>query len=44
MGANRGILPPLPEDQRPRDKRLRYMAVAERAVASFQQWLEENNF
>ena len=44
MGANMGILPPLPEDQRPRDKRLRYMAVAERAVASFQQWLEENNF
>ena len=29
MGANMGILPPLPEDQRPRDKRLRYMAVAE---------------
>lgn len=44
MGANMGILPPLPEDQRPRDKRLRYMAVAERAVASFQQWLDENNF
>ena len=42
MGANMGILPPLPEDQRPRDKRLRYMAVAERAVASFQQWLDEN--
>lgn len=44
MGANMGILPPLPEDQRPRDKRLRYMAVVERAVASFQQWLDENNF
>ena len=43
MGANIGILPPLPEDQRPRDKRLRYMAVAERAVASFQQWLDENS-
>ena len=41
MGANMGILPPLPEDKRPRDKRLRYMAQAERAVASFQQWLEE---
>ena len=41
MGANMGILPPLPEDQRPRDKRLRYMAQAERAVASFQHWLEE---
>ena len=44
MGANMGILPPLPEDKRPRDKRLRYMAVAERAVASFQQWLDANNF
>ena len=33
----------LPDDQRPRDKRLRYMAVAERAVASFQQWLEETS-
>ena len=43
-GREHGILPPLPEDQRPRDKRLRYMAVAERAVASFQQWLDENNF
>lgn len=41
MGANMGILPPLPAESRPRDKRLRYMAVAERAVASFQQWLDE---
>ena len=41
MGANMGILPPLPEESRPRDKRLRYMAQAERAVASFQQWLDE---
>ena len=41
MGANMGILPPLPAETRPRDKRLRYMAQAERAVASFQQWLEE---
>ena len=41
MGANMGILPPLPAESRPRDKRLRYMAVAERAVASFQQWLNE---
>ena len=41
MGANMGILPPLPAETRPRDKRLRYMAVAERAVASFQQWLDE---
>ena len=44
MGANMGILPPLPAETRPRDKRLRYMAVAERAVASFQQWLDANNF
>ena len=42
MGANMGILPPLPEESRPRDKRLRYMAAAQRAVASFQQWLDEN--
>ena len=34
-------LPPLPAETRPRDKRLRYMAQAERAVASFQHWLEE---
>lgn len=32
---------PMPVESRPRDKRLRYMAVAERAVASFQQWLNE---
>ncbi len=38
MGANMGILPPL--EDRPRDKRLRYMAQAERAVASFQRWLD----
>ena len=38
MGANMGILPPL--EDRPRDKRLRYMAQAQRAVASFQSWLE----
>ena len=42
MGANMGILPPLPEESRPRDKRLRYMAQAQRAVASFQHWLDEN--
>lgn len=42
IGANMGILPPLPAETRPRDKRLRYMAQAERAVASFQHWLEEN--
>ena len=39
--ANKYISNPLPEDQRPRDKRLRYMAQAERAVASFQRWLDE---
>lgn len=44
MGANMGILPPLPAESRPRDKRLRYMAVAERAVVSFQQWLDETGF
>lgn len=44
MGANMGILPPLPAESRPRDKRLRYMAVAERAVASFQQWLDATGF
>ena len=43
MGANMGILPPLPEESRPRDKRLRYMAQAERAVASFQHWLDETS-
>lgn len=34
MGANFGILPPLPE--RIRDKRLRYMALAERALAALE--------
>ncbi len=29
MGANMGILYPPPAETRPRDKRLRYMAVAE---------------
>ena len=32
MGASMGLLPPLPE--RVKDKRLRYLALAERAVAS----------
>ena len=41
MGANMGILPPLPPESRPRDKRLRYLAQAERAVASFQTWLDQ---
>ena len=43
MGANMGILPPLSEESRPRDKRLRYMAQAQRAVASFQHWLDETS-
>lgn len=43
MGANMGILPSLPEESRPRDKRLRYLVQAERAVASFQRWIDENN-
>lgn len=34
MGANMGILPPLCEAERPRWRRLRYQAVAERAPAS----------
>jgi methylenetetrahydrofolate--tRNA-(uracil-5-)-methyltransferase len=38
MGANMGILPPL--EERPRDKRLRYMKAAERAVESFQTWVD----
>ncbi len=38
MGANMGILPPLPAEQRPRDKRLRYTLQAQRAVASFDTW------
>ena len=37
MGANMGILPVL--ENRPRDKRLRYLAQAERAVADFKEWL-----
>ena len=39
MGANMGILPPL--ENRPRDKRQRYLAQAARAVASFQGWVDE---
>lgn len=39
MGANMGILPPL--EQRPRDKRLRYLAAAQRAVESMKGWLAQ---
>ena len=38
MGANMGILPPL--EDRPRDKRLRYLAQAQRAAASMQRWVD----
>lgn len=41
MGANMGILPPLPAESRPRDKRLRYLAQAQRAADSFQIWVDE---
>lgn len=36
MGANMGILPPLPEPVR--DKRARYAALASRALAAMEQW------
>ena len=39
MGANMGILPEL--EQRPRDKRERYLAIANRALESMKAWLEE---
>ena len=39
MGANMGLLPPLAEPVR--DKRLRYAALADRAVASMKNWLGE---
>lgn len=39
MGANMGILPPLEEHIR--DKRERYLAIANRAVAAMEQWAEE---
>ncbi len=38
MGANMGILPPL--ENRPRDKRDRYQAAAERAVAGMERWVK----
>lgn len=40
MGANFGILPPLPN--RVRDKRQRYLALAERALEDLQKFSEEN--
>ena len=39
MGANMGLLPPT--ETHIRDKRLRYMALAERAVADMTQWAQE---
>ena len=41
MGANMGILPPLEEHIR--DKRERYLAIANRAVAAMEQWAEETH-
>ena len=38
MGANMGILPPLTAEQRPRDKRERYLVLARRALDSFDRW------
>lgn len=39
MGANMGILPEL--EERPRDKRERYLAIANRALESMKAWLSE---
>ncbi len=39
MGANMGLLPPLPEAVR--DRRLRYGALAERAMSSLRRYLED---
>ncbi|MDL2324665.1 methylenetetrahydrofolate--tRNA-(uracil(54)-C(5))-methyltransferase (FADH(2)-oxidizing) TrmFO [Ruminococcaceae bacterium OttesenSCG-928-A16] len=39
MGANMGLLPPLGEEIR--DKRLRYAALAQRALAATDEWLAE---
>ena len=39
MGANMGILPPLPE--KIRDKKARYLALAERSLAALKRTLEE---
>lgn len=41
MGANFGILPPL--DEKIRDKQERYMKIAERGVASLEEFLKENS-
>lgn len=42
MGANMGLLPPLPE--RVRDKKLRYLQTAERAIAALKAELSEKGF
>ena len=42
MGANMGLLPPLPE--RVRDKKLRYLQTAERAMAALKAELAEKGF
>ena len=38
MGANMGLLPPLPDEEAPRDKHLRYAALANRALAALEGW------
>ena len=38
MGANFGVLPPLPE--KIRDKRERYMALSQRALIDLEKWKE----
>ena len=42
MGANMGLLPPLPE--RVRDKKLRYLQTAERAINALKAELAEKDF
>ena len=37
MGANMGLLPPM--EERVRDKRLRYLAVAQRGMAALEDYL-----
>ncbi len=41
MGANFGVLPEL--DDRPRDKKLRYQAYADRSIHDFKEFFKQNN-
>lgn len=41
MGANFGVLPEL--DDRPRDKKLRYQAYADRSIRDFKEFFKQNN-